>query len=79
MLNRHIVTLHYVITVYNDIVDHIDGVMQALAKKKTEWKENLYFAVELARQKLPKCYAKVTQTTGRQLIAAHILPHFWKL
>jgi len=30
----------------------MDGVMQALAMKKTPWKEDLYFAVKLARQKL---------------------------
>jgi hypothetical protein len=28
--------------------DHMDGVMQALAKKKTPWKEELFFAVKLA-------------------------------
>jgi len=32
--------------------DHMDGVMGALAKKKTDWKEDLFFAVECARQKL---------------------------
>jgi len=31
MLKRHTVTLHYVITVYNDMFDHMDGVMRALA------------------------------------------------
>jgi hypothetical protein len=29
--------------------DHLDGVMRALAKKKTQWKEDLYFAVKVAR------------------------------
>jgi len=33
------VTLHHVITVYNDMSDHMDGIMQALARKKTKWKE----------------------------------------
>jgi hypothetical protein len=49
MLKRHTVTLHHVITVYNDMFDHMDGVMRALAKKKTQWKEDLYFAVKVAR------------------------------
>jgi len=54
MSKRHTVTLHHIITVYNDMFDHMDGVMQALAKKKTPWKEDLFFAVKLARQKLSK-------------------------
>jgi hypothetical protein len=27
--------------------DHMDGVMRALAKKKTQWNEDLFFAVKL--------------------------------
>jgi len=48
MSKRHTVTLHHVITVYNDMFDHMDGVMRALAKKKTPWKEDFIFAVKLA-------------------------------
>jgi hypothetical protein len=48
MSQRHTVTLHHVITVFNDMFDHIDGVMRALPKKKTQWKEDLLFAVKLA-------------------------------
>ena len=59
--------------------DHIDGVMRALAKKKTQWKEDSFFTVKLARQKLSKYYAAVTPTTGMFLISAHILDPFWKL
>jgi len=59
--------------------DHMDGVMRALANKKTQWKEDLFFAVKLARQKLSKYYAEVTPTTGIHLISAHILDHFRKL
>jgi hypothetical protein len=36
MSKRHTVTLHHVITVYNDMFDHMDGMMRALAKKKTQ-------------------------------------------
>jgi hypothetical protein len=79
MSNRHTVTLYHVITVYNDIFDHMDGVMPALAKKKTPWKEDLFFAVKLARQNLSKYYAEVNLTTGMLLIAAHILDPFRKL
>jgi len=50
-----------------------------LAKKKTQWKEDLFFAVKLARQKLSKYYAEVTPTTRMLLISAHILDPFRKL
>jgi len=68
MSKRHTVTLHQVSTVYNDMFEHMDGVMRALAKKKTPWKEDLFFAVKLARQMLSKYYAEVTPTTGMLLI-----------
>jgi len=54
MSKRHMVTLYPVITVYNDMFSHMDGVMPALAKKKTQWKEDLYLAVKCAQQKLSK-------------------------
>jgi hypothetical protein len=49
MSKTHTVTLHRVITVYNDMFDHMDGLLQALAKKTTPWKEDLFFTVKLAR------------------------------
>jgi hypothetical protein len=57
----------------------MDGVMRALAKKKTQWKEDLYFAVKCAQQKLSKYYSEVTPMTGLLLISAHILDPFLKL
>jgi len=59
--------------------DHMDGVMGALAKKKTPWKEDSFFAVKLARQKLSEYYAEVTPTMGMLLISAHKLDSFRKL
>jgi len=79
MSKRHTVTLHNVITVYNDMFDHMDGVMRALAKKKTQWKEELFFALKCARQKLSKYYTEVTPTTGMLPITAHIIDPFQKL
>jgi hypothetical protein len=79
MSKRHTVTLHHVITVYNDIFYHMDGVMRALAKKETQWKEDLFFAVKLARQKLSKYHAAVTTMTCVLLISALILDPFRKL
>ena len=73
MSKRHTVTLHHVITVYNDMFDHMDGVMRALDKQKTQWKEDLFFAVKLAPQKLSKYYAEVTPTMGKVLISTQIL------
>jgi len=71
--------LHDVIIVYNDMFDHMDGVMRAFAKKKTPWQEDFFFAVKLARQKLSQCYTELTPTMGMLLISAHILDPFWKL
>jgi len=79
MSKQHTVTLHNVITVYNDMFDHMDGVMRALAKKKTQWKEDIFFAVKCARQKVSKYYTEVTPMTGMLLITAHILDPFRKL
>jgi hypothetical protein len=59
--------------------DHMDGVMRALAKKKTPWKEELFFAVKLAREKLSKYYTEGTPTTGMLLISAQIVDPFRKL
>jgi len=59
--------------------DYMDGVMQALAKKKTRWKEDLYFAVKFAWQKLSKYYTEVPPITGMLLISADILDSFRKL
>jgi len=50
-----------------------------LARKTTQWKEDLFFAVKLAGQKLSKYYAAVTPTTGQLLISADILDLFQKL
>jgi hypothetical protein len=50
-----------------------------LAKKKTQWKKDLFFAVKCAQQKLSKYYTEVTPTTGMLLITAHILDPFCKL
>jgi len=53
--------------------------MRAFAKNITEWKEDLFFTVKLARQKLSKYFSDVTPSTGMLLISAHILDPFWKL
>jgi hypothetical protein len=79
MSKRHTVTLHHIIIVYNDVFDHIDGVMRALALKKAHWKEALFLAVMCAGQKLSKYYIEVTATAGILLITAHILDPFQKL
>jgi len=79
MSKRHTVTWRHDITVYNNMFYHMDCMMRALAKKKTPWKEDLFFTVQLARQKLFKYYAEVSPTSGMLLIAAHILNPFRKL
>jgi len=72
MLKRPTVTLHHVITVYNDMFDHMDGMMRALAKKNNQWKEDMFFTVKFAGQKLSRYYSEVTLTTGMVHISAHI-------
>jgi len=79
MLTWHPVTLRHVVSVYNDIFNHMDGVIQAVAKKKTPLEEDLFFTVKLAQQKPSKDYAEVTPTKGMLLISAHILDPFQKL
>jgi len=48
MSKRYSVTLRPGITVYNDVFNHMDGIMLALAQKKTLWKEDLFLAVNVA-------------------------------
>jgi len=59
--------------------NHMDRVIPALAKKKTQWKEDLVFPVKLARPKHSKYYAEVTLVTGMLQISAHIHDPFRKL
>jgi len=56
--------------------DDMDGVMRALAKKNTQWKEDMIYAVKLPRQKLSKYYTEVILTMGMLLISGHILDAF---
>jgi len=79
MVKRHMVTLHHVITVYNDMFNHLHDILQTLAKKTTQWKEDLYFTVKFAPQKQSKNCAEVTLTKSMILISAQILDPFLKL
>jgi len=36
----------------NDMFGQMDGVIQPLANKKPQWKENLFLAMNFGRQKL---------------------------
>jgi len=76
MSKRHTVTLHHIITVYKYMFDHIDGVMRAFARQKTQCKEHMIFAVKLAQQKLSRYHGKGTPTTGMLLISPLILDPF---
>jgi hypothetical protein len=79
MSKRHTETLRQVITVYNDMLDHMDDIMRASAKKKTQWKDDLLFTVKLSRQMLSNYYAEVTPTTVLLLISAYILDPLQKM
>ena len=75
-VERLMFTLHHVITGYNDMFDHMHGIKIAFAKNRTPWKEDLFFAVMFACQKLAKYYTEVTPTTGMLLISAPMLISF---
>jgi len=45
---------HHVRILFNGLFHHQDAVMQPPPKKKTQWEDDLYFAVKFARQKLLK-------------------------
>jgi len=59
--------------------DQMDGSMWALAKKKKQWKEDLYFTVTFPWQTLSKSYADVTPMKGMHIISAPIVDPWWKL
>jgi hypothetical protein len=59
--------------------DHRDGVMQGLAKKKAQWKEDILFAMKFVWHNMSRRYTEVTPTTGLRLIVAYILDTFRKL
>jgi hypothetical protein len=61
------------------MLDHMDGVMRSWAGKKSQWKQDLFFAMKFVRQKLFKDYTEVTPTTGLSLIWPHILDPFQKV
>lgn len=44
--------------------DHIDGIIRASARAKPQWREDLFFAVEFARQLLSQSPAEVTPIVG---------------
>jgi len=79
MSKWHSVTMHQVIIVYNDMFNNMDGVMQALAKKKTQSTEELFFAMNLAWPKLSKYSDELNSTKRILQISAHILDPFWML
>ena len=78
-VERHTVTLHNIMTVYNDMFDHMDGVMRPLAKQKTQWREDVHLTVMVPRPELSKYCAEVIPTPSLLLISAPILDSCWKL
>jgi len=57
----------------------MDRIMEAFAKKKTQWKEDLYFTIKLVHQKLSKNDAEDTSTTSTLLILPYIFNPFQNL
>jgi len=73
------VTLQYIMAIYNDMFDRMDGVMLSFAMKITQMKEDILFAVKFAWQKLFQYHAEVTPVMGMLLILTHIIDPFQKL
>ena len=44
MSKRHAVTLDHSIRSFNDMFDHMDGIMRAMPENKTPGNEDLFFA-----------------------------------
>jgi len=79
MSKMHTVRLHPHITVYSDMFNHMDAIIRNLVEKKNQWKQELFFAMKLARQKLSKHHAELTPMTGMLLNSVYILDPFQKL
>jgi len=57
----------------------MDGILRALAKKRTPWKEVGYFTLKFALPKLSNYFADITPTTGILFISVQIAHPFRKL
>jgi len=79
MSTRYTLTPHCNITLWDDMYDHIDGIMWALPKWNTWCREHLYFTIMYMWQKLSKYYADVTSNTSMIHISANIVDPFQKL
>jgi hypothetical protein len=53
--------------------DHTDGVMHLFAKKKTHWKEDMFFTQKIDRLKLSIYYPDMSPTAGIHLISAQLV------
>jgi hypothetical protein len=51
----------------------MDGIMQGFAKMNTAWKEDLYFVMKFAQQKLSKHRTKFAPLTRQVFIFAYIV------
>jgi hypothetical protein len=78
MSKRHSITLHRVIGIYNDMFDHMEGIITALSMKQTQWKIDIRRGMRAARKKLSSYYAEVTPESGLLLILAHMLDPYRK-
>jgi hypothetical protein len=78
MLKRHPGILYHTVTIYIDTFDHMYRIIRALAMKKTEWMDELYFTMMFVQQKLSTHYAEVTSISSKHGSSPHILDRFRK-
>jgi hypothetical protein len=76
---RRRVTLNHIITVYNDVFDHFDSVLDALKSKKAQWQIDLREATQAARTVMMKYYDEIRPGAGTLIILGHILDPFRKI
>ena len=78
MSKRHTITLHRVISIYNEMFDHLEGAMRSFKGKCTAWKVDVRRTVRASHKKLQCYYSEVTPESGLLLILAALLDPFRK-
>lgn len=73
MSMRRQITLHRVLYLYDDMLNHIDSVLKVLKNKKYFWKCQMHDAMRAARNKLKQYYEKITPAHGQLLVIAAFL------
>jgi hypothetical protein len=66
-------TVHQVLDVYNDLFDHLDEQEAKLARKRIQWKVQMWAGIREAHKKLSEYYSQTQGQIGHQYAIASIL------